>query len=109
MWLARWLTTLFDREQKELTNKLAAALKEKNCLRKQLGGNETVLSLRTGKQSQQSKVKGKQCLQPTARLETILSDDEVEETGPTTNLRSPRLRRQMRLPKQFDNCDMYLD
>jgi hypothetical protein len=100
---------VFDREQKELTNKLTAALKEKNCLRKQLGGNETVLSLRTGKQSQQSKVKGKQCLQPTARLETILSDNEVEKTGPTTNLRSPRLRQQMQLPKRFDNCDMYLD
>ena len=100
---------VFDCERKELTNKLTAALKEKNCLRKQLGGNDTVLSLRTDKQLQQSKIKGKQCLQPTVRLETILSDDEVEEMGPTTNLRSPWLRQQMRLPKRFDNWDMYLD
>jgi hypothetical protein len=99
----------FDREQRELTSKLTAALKEKDSLRKQLGGNETILSLRTGEQSQQPKIKGKMCLQPTIRLETIHSDDEVEETGPTASLRSPRLRRQMRLPKRYDNCDMYLD
>jgi hypothetical protein len=89
----------FDREQKELTSKLTAALKEKDSLRKQLGGNEIILGLRTGEQSQQPKIKGKKCLQPTTKLETIHSDNEIEETGPTTSLRSPRLRRQMRLPK----------
>ena len=70
-----------------------------DSLRKQLGGNEIILGLRTSEQSQQPKIKGKKCLQPTTRLETIHSDDEVEETEPTASLRSPRLKRQMRLPK----------
>ena len=92
----------FEREQKELNRKLFTVLKEKDCLKKKLERNDTVLLQQTNNQSERMLIRKE-------KQEITCSDSEVEKILPVISLRSPCLRQRMRLPKRYDNCDMYID
>ena len=92
----------FEREQKELNRKLFTVLKEKDCLEKKFGRNDTALLQQTNNLSERMLIRKE-------KQEITCSNSEVEEILPVISLRSPRLRRKMWLPKRYDNCDMYID
>jgi hypothetical protein len=77
-------------------------LKKKDYLEKKLERNNTVLLQQTNNQSERILIRKE-------KQEITCSNSEVEEILPVVNLRLPCLRQQMRLPKRYDNCDVYID
>jgi hypothetical protein len=103
----------FEREKKAITRKLNKALKERDGLRNELGKDNAAPPQRNNRQPRESSQLGPKLPRSKSkqltRQETTHIESDGEESLPIPSIRSPRLRRQRRLPKRYDNYEVYME
>jgi hypothetical protein len=103
----------FEREKKGFTRKLNELSKERDSLRKQLGRNDAALLPQSNEQprktSQPEPKPSRSISKQATRQKMVVVESDVEESLPMPSIRSPRLRRQRRLPKRYDNYDVFIE